>query len=99
MSEKKKNSIVARAEAKADAMQKSKEKAKKDKAKGVKSSNAVVKYFKDLKSEFKKVVWPTKKKVLHNTLVVLIGMSACAIFVWGIDSGLGALIKLATNIG
>ena len=32
-----------------------------------KQPNKVVKYFKDLKSEFKKVVWPTKQQVINNT--------------------------------
>ena len=38
--------------------------AKKPQAKTVKKPNKVVKYFKDLKSEFKKVVWPSKKTVV-----------------------------------
>ena len=37
-----------------------------------KQPNKVAKYFKDLKSEFKKVVWPTKKQVVNNTLVVIV---------------------------
>ena len=36
-----------------------------------KEPNKVAKWFKDLKIEFKKVVWPTKQTVLTNTSVVL----------------------------
>ena len=48
--------------------------AKKPQAKTVKKPNKVVKYFKDHKSEFKKVVWPSKKTVVNNTSVVLVAM-------------------------
>lgn len=43
-------------------------------------------FFKDLKSEFKKIVWPTKKQVMHNTGVVLVFMGVTAIAIWGLDS-------------
>lgn len=91
---KSKNSIVAQAEAKAEKIIKDKEKSKSKNAKGGKKQNGVIKYFKDLRSEFKKVVWPSKKKVINNTFVVLVGMCASGIVIWGIDSALAALLKL-----
>lgn len=36
-----------------------------------KKPGKVAKYFKDLKSEFKKVVWPSRKTVVNNTAVVI----------------------------
>ena len=62
-----------------------------------KKPNKVAKYFRDLKSEFKKVVWPSWSKVVNNTGVVLAFMVVSALFIWGIDSGLSALLKLALN--
>ena len=59
--------------------------AKKPQAKTVKKPNKVVKYFKDLKSEFKKVVWPSKKTVVNNTSVVLVAMIFSGLAIWGID--------------
>ena len=50
---------------------KTKEKKTSDKSKK-KKPNRIVKWFKDLKSEFKKVVWPSRKKVFNNTFVVLV---------------------------
>jgi len=41
---------------------------------------------KDLKSEVKKIVWPTKKQVVNNTVVVMIAMVVTGIFIWGLDS-------------
>lgn len=59
----------------------------------------VVKYFKDLKSEFKKVVWPTKKQVFNNTLVVLAFSGLLMLFIFGLDTGLLALLRLILNQG
>lgn len=87
-----KKSIVAQAEAKADKIVKDSAKAKSG---GKKKPNGIVKFFKDLRGEIKKVVWPGKKKVINNTAVVLVAMCVCGIVIWGIDSGLAALLKLA----
>lgn len=86
-----KKSIIKQAEAKAEQM--ARESSKKSK-KGGKKQNRVVKYFKDLKSELKKVVWPSKQKVINNTAIVLVAMSICSVAIWAIDSGLAALLKL-----
>lgn len=91
-----KKSIVAQAEAKANKIVNDREKAKNSKKSGAKKSGAA-KYFKDLKSEIKKVTWPSFKKVRNNTLVVLVGMCASAIVVFGIDSALAALLKLISG--
>ncbi|MGN0641542.1 MAG: preprotein translocase subunit SecE [Huintestinicola sp.] len=65
--------------------------AKKNQAK---KPNRVVKYFKDLKSEFKKVVWPSKKTVFNNTGVVLAAMIISGLFIWGLDTAFTALLQL-----
>ena len=53
----------------------------------------IKKYFKDLKSEIKKVVWPSKKQVINNTGIVLTVMVIVGLFLAGIDAGLGAAIR------
>ena len=88
----KKSSLIAQAEAKANKIVNDREKSKSKG--GKKKPNGVVKYFKDLKSEIKKVTWPSWGKVLNNTFVVLVGMCASAVIIWGIDSALTALLKL-----
>ena len=60
--------------------------------KGQKKS--VVKYFKDARSEFKKVVWPSRKQVINNTVVVLVSMVVSGLAIWGIDTLFMFLIKL-----
>ncbi len=95
---KSKSSIVAQAEAKANKIVSDREKAKaKSKKNGGKKPNGAAKYLKDLKSEIKKVTWPSWNKVVNNTVVVLIGMCASAIVVFGIDMALTALFTLANG--
>jgi len=47
-----------------------------------------------VKSELKKVTWPTKKETLASTQVVIILTLIVALYLWLIDSGLSAMIKL-----
>ena len=50
-------------------------------------------YFKGVKLEMKKVVWPTKKELGSFTAVVLVTCAAFALVFWAIDSGVLAAIK------
>ena len=50
-------------------------------------------YFKGVKLEMKKVVWPTKKELGSFTAVVLITCAAFAIVFWAIDTSVLAAIK------
>lgn len=45
-----------------------------------------LKYFKDAKSEFKKVVWPSRKQVFNNTVVVLVAIIVSGVAIWGLDT-------------
>ncbi len=73
-------------------------KAKKPEAKK-KKQGGVRKYFRDLKSELKKVTWPTRKQVANNTAVVLATMCITGLFLAGIDIGLGWLVTLLAGLG
>ena len=57
-------------------------------------SKKIVRSFKDLKGEFKKIVWPTKKQVLNNTFVVCVVMIISAAFIFCLDTLLGFLVNL-----
>jgi preprotein translocase subunit SecE len=65
-----------------------------EKKSGKKQPNKIVKWFKDLKIEFKKVVWPSKKTVINNTSVVLAVVVASAVLVGLLDEGFLALMRL-----
>ena len=77
---------------------KTKKKKTSDKSKK-KKPNRIVKWFKDLKSEFKKVVWPSRKKVFNNTFVVLVVLVIASVFVGGLDFGLLKLFSFVLNLG
>lgn len=51
--------------------------------------------FRDMRGEMKKVVWPTKKQVINNTLVVMTAVAISAIFIGGLDSILGLIVRFA----
>lgn len=46
----------------------------------------IASYCKETKSELKKVVWPSPKQVLNNTLVVIVVMLVFAVFVGLVDA-------------
>ena len=54
------------------------------------------KFFRELRSELKKVVWPTPQQVLKNALVVAGCVLVVGIFIWLFDFvagiGIGALL-------
>ena len=43
------------------------------------------KWFKDMKSELKKVQWPTRKQTINNTLIVIACVVVVGIFIWLFD--------------
>ena len=58
---------------------------------------AICRYFRELRSELKKVVWPTPQQVLKNTLVVAACVLCVGIFIWLFDfvaqAGISGLIN------
>ena len=60
----------------------------------------IKKWFRDMKSELKKIVWPTPEQVLKNTAVALAMMAVSALVIWGFDSLAGAAVNgLITLVG
>lgn len=65
-----------------------------------KFTERVKKWFREMKSELKKVVWPTPKQIGKNTLVALVMMGAAAIVLGGFDWLAGAAVNaLMTLVG
>lgn len=52
------------------------------------------KWFREMKSELKKVVWPSGKQVLNNSLVVVACVVIVGLIVGLLDYGAGALLNL-----
>ncbi len=55
-------------------------------------------WFKDLRKEFKKVVWPDRKKVTNNTIVVLLIIIIGSVVIGLIDTGLLHLMKFLMGL-
>ena len=56
------------------------------------------KWFREMKSELKKVVWPTRKDLFNNTLVSVVVMIVSAIVLWGFDMLASGLVHALINI-
>ena len=64
----------------------------------VRTARGIAKWFREMKSEMKKVVWPGGKQLLNNTLIVLAAVLVVGIIVCLFDllagQGLGLLQEL-----
>ena len=71
------------------------DKAQKDKKSDKKSKPGVFsrigRWMRELKSELKKVQWPTTKQTVNNTLIVIACVLVVGVFIWAFDA-------LATNV-
>ena len=68
----------------------------KKKAKG---SNRIGKWFREMRSELKKVVWPTPKQVTNNTFVALAVMAVSAVVVWAVDWAATQIFQAILTLG
>ena len=64
----------------------------------VRMGKAIAKFFKDLKGETKKIVWPNAKSVLKNTGIVIAVVLIIGIGIWLVDWGLSAGIDAVLGI-
>jgi preprotein translocase subunit SecE len=51
-------------------------------------------FLREVKTELKKVTWPSRKDTLSGTAIVLVTVFILAIFLGVVDSGLSNLIKM-----
>ena len=76
------------------------DKAKKDKKSEQKPSffSRIAKWLKDMKSELKKVQWPTRKQTVNNTLVVIACVIVVGACIWVFDFVATNVIDLLINL-
>jgi preprotein translocase subunit SecE len=55
--------------------------------------DASIQFLREVRTELKKVTWPSRKDTLSGTLVVLVAVIIIAIFLGIVDSGLSSLVK------
>jgi preprotein translocase subunit SecE len=56
-------------------------------------SGAVSRWFSELKSELKKVTWPSKKQIISNTNIVFLMILVFGILVWIFDGCLMGILN------
>ena len=54
----------------------------------------ILKSIKATKSEFKKVVWPTKKQLINNTMIVIAALVIIGLIIFGLDTLFISLSKI-----
>ena len=57
------------------------------------------KWFREMKSELKKVVWPSRKQVMKNTLVAVTVMVVSGIVLWAFDQVAMLVVQTLISIG
>ncbi len=80
-----------------DTEKKSKDK-KTNKAKKEKKGNRFVRWLREMRSELKKVQWPTWQQVLKNTGIVILCVLVIGIFIWVFDALAHAIIQALMNL-
>ncbi|MBR5552812.1 MAG: preprotein translocase subunit SecE [Clostridia bacterium] len=58
----------------------------------------VKKFFRDYKSEFKKISWPSKEDTTKKTIMVLVAIAIIGVSIFLVDTGLSKLIELLAKI-
>lgn len=57
----------------------------------------IANFFKEVKAELKKVVWPSFAKIKQNTLIVIIYVLIIGVVIWGLDMLFGWGMQLFVN--
>ena len=57
----------------------------------------VKRFFRDIKGETKKIVWPTKSQIINNTIIVLVVMVIAAVVVGCLDIVASTFVRVFVN--
>lgn len=55
--------------------------------------------FRDMRGELKRVVWPSRKQIINNTLIVLAFMLLAAVIIGAFDTIVSLLLSLFFGTG
>ena len=71
---------------------------KKEDVKKLSFFKRVQKWFREMRSELKKVIWPTPKETAKKTGVALVVMAISAVVIWGFDEIAQMIVKAVISI-
>ncbi len=74
------------------------EKAKKE-GRLARMGKGIARWFREMKSELKKVVWPTGKQTVNNVIVAVVVMVASGIVIWAFDQLAYLVVQSLISIG
>jgi preprotein translocase subunit SecE len=57
-----------------------------------KTQKNTVRFFKEIRHELKKVIWPGKAQLINNTVSVLVVCVLIGAVIWAVDLGLGTVV-------
>lgn len=61
-------------------------------------SKSLKRYFRGVRSEFKKVVWPTKKQWVQYSFIVIVVSIVTALFIYAVDFVMSQLMSLIIGL-
>ena len=98
-----KEALKAQKQAEKEALKAKKERIKQSKPKKegnvfTRAASRIKKFFKDFKGTCKKVIWPDRKTVLRNTLVVFVVTIVVGVGIWIADFALSRGVRFAQDI-
>jgi preprotein translocase subunit SecE len=64
-----------------------------------KRKNPIAKWFREMKSELKKVVWPTRKQIVNNTIIVLVIVVISSVVIWCVDQVGTQIVHALISLG
>lgn len=66
---------------------------------GKRIGSGIARWFREMKSELKKVVWPSRKKTLNNVIVSVTVMVASGVVLWAFDQLATLIVHSLIAIG
>ena len=63
-------------------------------SKAVTARKKVTKFFKEIRVELKKVIWPTRKQLVNYTITVLLTCLIVGTVIWVVDFGLAKIVGI-----
>ena len=88
MDENKKDEILNEATPKAD----------KDKQDNNGAADKFKDFYTNIKSEFKKIIWPKRDELVKQTVIVIILCLLVGAIIFGMDTGLGAILQEVSGL-
>ena len=71
---------------------------KKEDVKKLSFFKRIAKWWREMKSELKKVVWPTPKQTVNNTFAALVVMAISAVIIWGFDEIAQMIVRAVISL-